>query len=438
MKSVKIFLAVLITFFSAYTFSSASEIKSPSEYIINKAAELLEKGDFLQACELLESVNPDEYSPRLTFLKGQCKFKLQDYSAAAFLYELMLDKNTNLPRVRLELARTLNSMGKNKKAKHEYLKVLEQNIPDQVRKNILKQIEQIDHKQKWGGILSFGYLYDSNVNAAPVDPNIMAFGQPFVLDSDSTEKEDSAAAVSMSAGRFFNGPLADEWRVDFYGNLLSYGSQTEYSTYSIGASAGPHYNGNYQWAFPLSINQTWEDNKQANRSVSFSPAVGVPLRPGILLSSRLQFQHMDDLRDADEANGLSIMWSYNMKFQINQDQILECGATIVDNNANDFDYNRFRSATLNLGYHTRYKDLFGLSLLPSFTRVRYDEADPIDNGEKRSDNRYGITTNLYKDFIVYNTVVTPVLTYTFTKNNSNIDRRDYDRNQASLMVRIEF
>lgn len=438
MKILKTVFIIITTLCFINISSTANALKPSDEYILNKATTLFEEGKFDEACELLDAILTEEYDPQLTFLKGQCKFNKKDYATAAFLYELMLDKNTNLPRVRLELARALTSMGKTRKAKQEYEKVLELDLPEQVKKNILKRMNNIDYKQKWGGIFSFGYLYDSNVNAAPADPNIMAFGIPMTLESEFTEKDDSAATVSISVGRFFNAPLADEWRVDFYGNLLGYNSMDEYSTYSLGTSIGPNYYGEYQWAFPVSIDYTWQDGKETSCAVAFSPSVGITLKKGLLLTSRLQIQEINDFRDTDEANGLALMWSNNMKLQLSPSQVIEWGATLVDNNANDYDYNRYVSESLNLGYYADCKQYFRFSLLPTYTRLRYDDPDPVDSGEKRTDNRYAISANIYRDMTVFNRTITPVLSYTYTKNDSNIDRRDYERNQTSLMIRIEF
>ena len=79
-----------------------------------------------------------------------------------------------------------------------------------------------------------------------------------------------------------------------------------------------------------------------------------------------------------------------------------------------------------------------VSFQPSYTKLDYVSADPVDAGVVRNDDRYSLILNIYKDVTIGSTSVTPVLSFNWTKNESNIERRDYERKQISLQIRKQF
>ncbi len=161
--NIAILLSLLLT--SNITKSEETKVKNIKEIEINakdiarKAVKLLKENKAQEACNILDKALIKKYDPQLTFLKGQCKFNLMDYSASAFQYQLMLEQNTNLPRVRVELAKTLATMGKVNEAEKEYKKVLEGDLPKTVRNNINNQLKNIDTRRRWGGLVSFIWLF---------------------------------------------------------------------------------------------------------------------------------------------------------------------------------------------------------------------------------------------------------------------------------------
>lgn len=399
------------------------------------AANLLQQGKYDSACTTLEKYADDGYDPQLTFLIGQCKFGMLDYSAAAFQYQLMLEKNTNLPRVRTELARTLAAMGKSKAAKEEYEKILSGDLPEPVRQNIVAQVKQIDERKRWGGVFSLGYMYDSNVNSAPSDPNIKAFNLPFVLNDESTDQSDNAMVGSVSIGKYFDWWLADEWRFDAYGNMTKYSEEDQYDSYSLGMSIGPNFYSNAQLSLPVGASISWEDGKRASQSASFSPSWSKALTARLRLSTQASFSYYDDLRSSDESNGWSKGLSGNLQYSLTRNKMIELGLSALDNDANELDYNRYISKTISLGWHTSVLNGIRMSFQPSYTKLDYNSADPVDAGLTREDDRYSINTNIYKEVSIGGFSFTPVLAFTWTKNDSNIERRDFHRRQVMLQLR---
>jgi hypothetical protein len=92
--------------------------------------------------------------------------KLYDEATAAF--ERVLIMRPEFHRARLEYARVQFLLGFKQEAKKEFLKVAAYPVPPNVRENInryLKQIEQENQGNSTFIALSFGYMYDDNINS---------------------------------------------------------------------------------------------------------------------------------------------------------------------------------------------------------------------------------------------------------------------------------
>lgn len=404
------------------------------------AARLIQAQRHAEACRQLDALDvPDSQALQRHFLLGQCRFGLQDYATAAHHYELMLERNTNLPRVRFELARTLAAMGKGRAAKEEAARVLaDPDIPEAVRANIQRFAAELDARKRWGGTVFAGYLYDSNANGAPSNPNITAFGLPFVLDRDSTRRSAHAFQSSVAIGTTFDMPVADEWRADLFGNMVEYEGGHGVDTHSLGLSMGPQFYGNIFLSLPVGYRFSWERHAKASDSISFSPSIGKSLTQDLRVNAQIAVSHERDLRTGGTADGFVYGVNLNSQYRLPRGDVLEFGVGASRNDADDLVYQRSRSGGVSAGYFALLPLDLRLAVQPSVTRVRFEGADPVDAGRERRDNRFVIDANLSRDVAVGDVSFTPVLSATWTRNASNIARRDYERTQVAIAVRKQF
>jgi len=408
---------------------------------IREATDLLHEGRYEEACAILDSLKtaePDERYPQVTFLRGQCRFGMRDFAGAARHYRSMLERNPDLGRVRAELARSLLAMGKARDAREQFEIVLDGGVPPNVGENIERQLRKIEERHRWDSAVSFGFMYDSNVSGAPSDPNIDFFGLPFTLDRDSTEKSDTAFFASFSTGRFLEGPFADEWRIDVRGNALRNTSEQEFDTSSMGASLGAHFNGEVQYSFPVGVDFSREDRRSAARVVSFSPSLGVNVGPDLRVGGGFSLRRYSDLRERDEANGLQKSIYGDVQYTVNPANVVGARIEITANDANEYKDNRFVSTKIGASWRTAFSNGVRLSLQPSYSRSNHDKASPIDLGVLRKDDRFAFGAHIQRNFMWAGQVVIPVLSLTWTKNKSNIKRREFDRLQARLQIRVPF
>lgn len=440
--SRKNFLGKFIGAVSLIVISQAAAAQSNNSIndSLTTAAKYLQAGEYQEACDLLDSIEGQDENPQVKFLLGQCNFALHDFPAAVFQYELMLDRNTNLPRVRAELGRTLAAMGRRKDAKETYLELLKRDdLPPNVRQNLEQQVQQIETMKRWGGVISVGYLMDSNVNSAPSDPNIQSFGLPFVLDSRSVERKGQAFQGSASLNYNFDAPLADEWASSIFGNVLEYAGEAAYDTKTIGVSVGPNF---YRWAqysFPVGLQRKWTNRKQSSSSWSFNPSISKQVSQNAVVNFGATWNDATDLTVNGTSSGISRGTTGNVKYQLGQLGQIEMGLSYTDNKAAMDLYNRSITRGVSAGFYTTIPIVdVNLALQPSFSRIKYKKADPVDNGRYRADNSYVMNLNFSKDVVVLDEKFTPVVGVTFTNNASNIDRRDYRKAQLTFQIRKQF
>ena len=72
---------------------------------------------------------------------------------------------------------------------------------------------------------------------------------------------------------------------------------------------------------------------------------------------------------------------------------------------------------------------------PSIRYTEYDAVDPLF-GKAREGTQFSVNVNATRQIPWWDMGV--ALGYTFTKNSSNVDLYDYERNQFTLMFRKEF
>jgi len=331
-------------------------------------------------------------------------------------------------------------MGRAKEAKEDFQRVLSRkDIPPAVRKNIEAFIEKIDTRKRWGGVVSVGYLFDSNVNSAPSDPNIQAFGLPFTLDDNSTGKSGQAFVSSASLIYNFDAPLADEWSSNVYTNILEYAGHSAYDTDTVGVSVGPNY---YRWAnfsFPVGYERQLTSHMTSAKSWSFTPSVSKKIGVHTILNLRASWEKTTDQTATGSSNGISRSTGVNIKYKIGNLGQLELGASYINNDADDYKYNRSISRGVSAGFYATlpFADL-NLAVQPSASQVHYKEIDPVDNGRRRFDNVYVVNVNVSKSVNVFGQDIIPVFGITYTNNSSNINRRDYQRTQVTFQIRKRF
>ncbi len=128
----------------------------------------------------------------------------------------------------------------------------------------------------------------------------------------------------------------------------------------------------------------------------------------------------------------------NAQYNLSKKSLFELGLSHTNNNASSLPYDRYESNALSVGYYDALPLNILFSFQPSFSVNKYDSSDPVDNGKTRKDNKLSLSLNLYTNIEAMGKILTPVIGYTYTHNESNISRRDFERNLVSFDIRAQF
>ncbi len=130
-----------------------------------------ESGNYLEAYQqFLRLFRDSPQDVQINFGLGLSAMKAGKLSHARIAFERVLAMTPDNQRARLELGRTLAAMGLNDLAREEFEKVLLYNPPEKVRTNIEDFLSQIKRNSRlWTAEaqISFGGLYDDNINIGP-------------------------------------------------------------------------------------------------------------------------------------------------------------------------------------------------------------------------------------------------------------------------------
>ncbi len=122
-----------------------------------------------------------------------------NYEAAISALERMLLLNPELPRVRLELGVLYFRLGSFQLARSYLARVRDaENVPDEVRERVkafLKEIDSNLKRNRFAGSIFVGIRHQTNANAGPSAPSVLAQGLRATLADQFTRQDDSNSFV---------------------------------------------------------------------------------------------------------------------------------------------------------------------------------------------------------------------------------------------------
>ena len=161
------------------------------------------------------------------FQYAQLETELGDYEAAIGALERILYYNPNLPRVKLQLGVLYFHLRSYEMARNYFDAVL--NAPDtpaDIRTEVQTYIAAVDKAvaiNQFSIYGQFGLAYQTNANAGPNSPNVLALGQNALLSPQFQKTPDWNAFGLVTVHDFydFNDQRGDGWESD----LITYYSQ---------------------------------------------------------------------------------------------------------------------------------------------------------------------------------------------------------------------
>jgi len=162
---------------------------------------LIKRSQYPQAYALADRmVEEFEGEAKFDFQYGLAAVETQHYDEALFAFERLVMRFPNEPRYRLELARTHFYLNNLVRAEIEFKKVLAQNPPVPVKKNVERFLQSIADLQrqvqpKFLFAIDVAGGYDTNINSATDEDSLkLVIGDvPFNVDLDPSAQETASS-----------------------------------------------------------------------------------------------------------------------------------------------------------------------------------------------------------------------------------------------------
>jgi hypothetical protein len=196
--------------------------------VASAPADPLSRADKLIAADLLFKrllLKPDDLDAGFRY--AELETELGDYEAAIGALERMLYYNPNLPRVKLQLGVLYFHLRSYEMARNYFDAVLNTpDVPSDVQTEVQTYIAAVDKAVAINQLSiygQFGLAYQTNANAGPNSPNVLALGQNALLSPQFQKTPDWNAFGLVTVHDFydFNDQRGDGWESD----LITYYSQ---------------------------------------------------------------------------------------------------------------------------------------------------------------------------------------------------------------------
>lgn len=156
------------------------------------------------------------------FLSGMAASEQGDYTTAVTRFHVMLTRDPSLIRPRLELARALQLSGDRQAAIYNYEQVLSAPLPDQVRRNIYAQLNEIRlHEPSFR--LTMEIVSDTNPQQVTNSQVVFIGGRPYTLNN--TNQGDPQWGMAATVRGIYPLPDDPSWFAQFYGQAYEYPGQ---------------------------------------------------------------------------------------------------------------------------------------------------------------------------------------------------------------------
>ena len=383
--------------------------------------------------ERARPANEDERIERL-FLLGSAEARLERLRDAARRFEQILVLRPDLTRVRIELARVYQALGRDEKARFHFESSLADKLPSSVERAVEAWLDQIDARRRWSVSLSVAALPESNPVKRTRREEVRIGGVPFRLGEDA--REASGTGLLVSTGVQYSPVLADDWRgVLAVSTAAKLYEQSDWNDISVQGDAGiARLFDRGSASGGMRLSRRWRGGE--HYSTRFGPWARGRLRPSPVL--RLDAALGAERREHPERPGLDgwtvtlrpgLGYAFSARTRLRLEIDLEHAGAREDRRGS-------RLGGLAIALSHAFQG--GLSVSPriSASRRLYAGKDPLF-GETRSDTHARVSMNLLHRALQYRGFA-PYLGFFHEWNRSNIPINTWRNQGAALGVSRAF
>ena len=446
MKRLLLILALLIQpIFCVWAESNTKELTVSTLDAVKFAGDLVEKGNLDTAEQILTKIpkmNNLSLEIERWFLLGQIAVRRGDYNTAIDIFRKILDDQPDLARVRFELALCYMKMGYWYRADyHLRLAMAGKDLPDNVNQMMAYYRYLIRQNKRWNIWFNFGAAPDNNVNQATGGTECVntIFGP---MCRELLEPE-SAVGINFILGGNYEFKFGEHWRwksdANIYTNIYN---KHKFDDLYLSTSTGPRYvwNNGDVWLAGV-VARRWYGWDEYNWSLGGKLDTNYDFTRK--LSGGLSLRVLNNKYDeyGPWMNGQTYSANSRLSYSLDATKYIILRGGIERETAKDDIYANWRPS-VGVGFGVALPYGFDVYMEPSFYWTKYDgERWVVDDGNftkkiaKDFNQRYSVSLSNHK-FDIWGFV--PTLTVSYTKRDSNIWQREYDKYTAEFTFQQRF
>ena len=416
-----------------------TEITMSAIDAVKMAGDMVFSGNYdgaMQILAIMPNTNNLAIELERWYLLAQIAQRQGDIDTAIQIYRKILDDQPDLVKIRYELALCYMQQKKWYRADyHLRLAMAGKDIPEPVRKTMYYNRYVIRQNKNWNIWFNFGAVPDSNINQ-------VASGEECITNEWGTfchqlPEPISSVGYNTTLGGNYEFKLGEHWRwkndANLYSNIYA---KHEYDDLYLGTSTGPRYvwtNGDIWLAGIFSRRFYGWDGYNLSYGGKVDANYDISRRLGLGLTLSVTNNVYDDF--AEYMNGQTYSGNSRLSFSFDASKYLVLRTGVAREYTNSDIYKNWRY-TVGFGVGAELPWGFHLYIEPSFGWTCYDGArwaivnnDYVKITEHDFTHRYSVSVSNNK-FDVWGFV--PTITFGYTRRDSNIRNRGYDK------IAIEF
>ena len=412
---------------------------------VKLAGKLVDTGDYDQASRILTMMPQTNSLPveiERWYLIAQIAQRNGDYDTAIKIYRKILDDQPDLVKVRYELALCYMALHQWYRADyHLRLAMAGHDIPPQIKHQMMYYRWIARQNKNWNVWFNFGAAPDTNINQnAGGEECVMTAWGRFCRQLPEPV---SAVGYNLTLGGNYEFRLNEHWRwksdANIYANVYNI---HDYDDLYVSGSTGPRYvwqNGDI-WLAGVTARR-WYGWDGYNRSNGAKLDTNYDFTRR--LSGGLSLRVMDNRYDDYGAlmNGQTYSSNARISYSLDATKYLILRGGIDRDTAKDDIYANWRYNTA-VGFGSELPFGFHVYLEPNFTWMNYDGERWVVKDEQFTKlaerdfiQRYSISLSNNK-FDIWGFV--PTFTVSYTRRDSNIKNREYDKTTLEFSMQQRF
>lgn len=362
----------------------------------------------------------------------------RNHSQAIRHYRQLLADKTDIPMARFQLAVTLFENNELEASEDQFQKLRSENLSEDSRATIDQYLDAIRQRDRWAFGGGFTFLNDRNINNAPKKETTVKGWK-----SNSTPESGQGIGFNADLGKKWswgNG-FYNEFRLALNGKY--YWNNKKYNELSTRANFGLGYQ-NAKWnisLLPFMEQMLYAGGSNQSQSIKrFSKTSGATLENVYWLSPKWQLSQTYEYGEQrytrrKHLNGNYHFLSAGVTFLANAKQYWFANLNYNRTSTRDRDDSFIRKG-VSLGWGQEWGQGLSTRLSVSYARKNYKAPMPIFGITQRN-KEIGVQASIWHRAIHYKGI-TPRLTYSYNKVNSNHAFYRYDKQKIFIDLSKRF